>query len=145
MAEPSLLAARQGNKVRFNLIRAVAVLAILLAVFLGASLASAEEWRQGTRARLQTLDKITARISTLDVPIGVALYFGTLEVFVYACHYRPPHLPPEHAAFLKITGVDYDGRIADAPLFEGWMFASSPALSGLEHPVYDLTVLSCNN
>ena len=141
-----MLAARQGNKVRFNLIRAGIVMAVLLMPpFAKVSEVMAEEWRQGTRARLQTLDKITARISTLDVPIGVALYFGTLEVFVYACHYRPPHLPPEHAAFLKITGVDYDGRIADAPLFEGWMFASSPALSGLEHPVYDLTVLSCNN
>ena len=130
---------------RFVLIRAGVVMAVLLAMLLGASLASADEWLQGTRARIQTLDKITARIATLDVPIGVALYFGTLEVFVYACHYRPPHLPPEHAAFLKITAVDYDGKVADAPLFEGWMFASSPALSGLEHAVYDLTMLSCNS
>ena len=130
---------------RFVLIRAGVVMAVLLAMLLGASLATADEWLQGTRARIQTLDKITARISTLDVPIGVALHFGTLEVFVYACHYRPPHLPPEHAAFLKITAVDFDGEVADAPLFEGWMFASSPALSGLEHAVYDLTMLSCNS
>ena len=47
--------------------------------------------------------------------------------------------------FLKITAVDFDGEVADAPLFEGWMFASSPALSGLEHAVYDLTMLSCNS
>ena len=132
---------------RFVLIRAGVVMAVMLMPPFAkvSDVAAADEWLQGTRARIQTLDKITARISTLDVPIGVALHFGTLEVFVYACHYRPPHLPPEHAAFLKITAVDFDGEVADAPLFEGWMFASSPALSGLEHAVYDLTMLSCNS
>lgn len=102
-------------------------------------------WLKGERARLQTLDKITARISTLDVPIGLTTRFGTLELYVHSCNYRPPDHPPDHAALLEIRSVDYDGRVMEMPIFSGWMFASSPAISGLEHPVYDITVLSCNS
>ena len=104
-----------------------------------------DNWLKGERARLQTLDKITARISTLDVPIGLTTRFGTLELYVYSCNYRPPDHPPDHAALLEIRSVDYDGRVMEMPIFSGWMFASSPAISGLEHPVYDITVLSCNS
>jgi hypothetical protein len=102
-------------------------------------------WLKGDRARLQTLDKITARISTLDVPIGLTTRFGTLELYVHSCNYRPPDHPPDHAALLEIRSVDYDGWVTEMPIFSGWMFASSPAISGLEHPVYDITVLSCNS
>ena len=104
-----------------------------------------DNWLRGDRARLQTLDKITARISTLDVPIGLTIRFGTLELYVHSCNYRPPDHPPDHAALLEIRSVDYDGRVTEMPIFSGWMFASSPAISGLEHPVYDITVLSCNS
>ena len=104
-----------------------------------------DNWLKGERARLQTLDKITARISTLDVPIGLTTRFGTLELYVHSCNYRPPDHPPDHAALLEIRSVDYDGRVMEMPIFSGWMFASSPAISGLEHPVYDITVLSCNS
>ena len=103
------------------------------------------DWRNGERARLQTLDKITARISTIDVPIGVTTRFGTLELYVHACNFRPPDQPPDHAALIEIRSVDYGGKVTEMPIFMGWMFASSPAISGLEHPVYDITVLSCNN
>ena len=102
-------------------------------------------WLKGERARLQTLDKITARIATLDVPIGLATRFGTLELYVHSCNYRPPDQPPDHATLLEIRAVDYDGRVTERPIFSGWMFASSPAISGLEHPVYDITVLSCSS
>ncbi len=53
-----------------------------------------DNWLKGERARLQTLDKITARISTLDVPIGLTTRFGTLELYVHSCNYRPPDHPP---------------------------------------------------
>jgi hypothetical protein len=110
-----------------------------------AATANQGDWRNGERARLQTLDKITARISTIDVPIGVTTRFGTLELYVHACNFRPPDQPPDHAALIEIRSVDYDGKVTEMPIFMGWMFASSPAISGLEHPVYDITVLSCNN
>ncbi len=125
----------------------LALLMSLSALMGGSDAVSANEgdWRNGERARLQTLDKITARISTIDVPIGVTTRFGTLELYVHACNFRPPDQPPDHAALIEIRSVDYDGKVTEMPIFMGWMFASSPAISGLEHPVYDITVLSCNN
>ena len=67
--------------------------------------------------------------------------FGTLEIVVRSCHKRPPEEPPESAAFLEVT--DIKPNEDPAPLFSGWMFASSPALSALEHPVYDVWVIDC--
>lgn len=120
--------------------------AVLMLQLSGMNISHADDnWLKGKRARLQTLDKITARISTLDVPIGLTTRFGTLELYVHSCNYRPPDHPPDHAALLEIRSVDYDGRVMEMPIFSGWMFASSPAISGLEHPVYDITVLSCNS
>lgn len=120
--------------------------AVLMLQISGMNISHADDnWLKGERARLQTLDKITARISTLDVPIGLTTRFGTLELYVHSCNYRPPDHPPDHAALLEIRSVDYDGRVMEMPIFSGWMFASSPAISGLEHPVYDITVLSCNS
>lgn len=94
-------------------------------------------------AVMQGLDKVTARISTFDAPIGFPIRFGTLEITVRACHRTPPEEPPESAAFLEVMEVRPDELMA--PLFQGWMFASSPALSALEHPVYDVWVIDCMN
>lgn len=92
---------------------------------------------------LQGLDKVTARISTLEAPKDKPVRFGTLEVIVRTCSKRPPEEPPESAAFLEI----YDVPPGEEPkrVFSGWMFASSPALSALEHPVYDVWVTDCMN
>jgi hypothetical protein len=92
-------------------------------------------------AVLQGLDKVTARISTLNAPLGQAVRFGTLEIVVRTCRTRPPEEPPETTAFLEIV----EARRGEAParLFTGWMFASSPALNPLEHPVYDVWVIDC--
>lgn len=94
-------------------------------------------------AVLQALDKVTARVFTLRATSGQILYFGTLEVVARHCEKRPPEDPPESAAFLEITEVRPGGP--KIPIFFGWMFASSPALSALEHPVYDIWVLDCVN
>lgn len=92
-------------------------------------------------AVLRTLDKITGRANTIEVPIDQETKFGTLMITVKACYKRPPEETPEKAAFLII----YDEKPDEPPekSFSGWMFASSPALSALEHPVYDLWVLDC--
>ena len=92
---------------------------------------------------LQGLDKVTARISTIEAPLGRTVAFGTLRITAHACHKRPPEEPPESSAFLDI--VDVKPGQPPAPLFTGWMFASSPALSALEHPVYDIWVLDCRD
>ena len=104
----------------------------------------ASNWIIAQSAELQLLDKITARISTTIVPVGGGAEFGTLELRVHYCAYRPPEETPENAAFIIIYDNGYGDRKLQQVLFSGWMFASSPAISGLEHPVYDVTLLSCN-
>jgi hypothetical protein len=92
-------------------------------------------------AVLQGLDKITARISTINVAVGQTVSFGSLQITLQACDKHPPEETPESAAFLQIV----EQKQGEAPVtrFSGWMFASSPALSAMEHPVYDLWVLDC--
>ncbi len=92
-------------------------------------------------AVLQGLDKITARVTTFRAPLDKEVRFGTLRITVRACYKAPPIDPPEAAAFLQIDAVD-PGRPTER-MFSGWMFASSPSLSALEHPVYDVWVLDC--
>jgi hypothetical protein len=92
-------------------------------------------------AVLQGLDKTTARISTFDAPVGEAVRFGTLEILARRCHKTPPEEPPESTAFIEIVDVRPDSEAIK--VFTGWMFASSPAVSALEHPVYDVWVVDC--
>ncbi|MFZ5792388.1 MAG: DUF2155 domain-containing protein [Pseudomonadota bacterium] len=94
-------------------------------------------------AVLRTLDKVTARVSTIEVPVGSSTSLGSLEVTVRACDKRPPEETPESAAFLEV--VETKANEAPRQLFSGWMFASSPALDALEHPVYDIWVIDCVN
>jgi len=94
-------------------------------------------------AVLQGLDKVTARISTIDAPIDSPVRFGSLEITARTCQKRPPEETPESAAFLEIRDIK-PGETA-VNVFSGWMFASSPALSALEHPVYDVWVIDCKN
>jgi len=115
-------------------------LAALTLVVLGNSSARAE-----TIAVLQGLDKTTARVSRFEAPIDRPVRFGTLVITARACVKRPPEEPPESAAFLEIDEV----RPGDATsvesrrVFSGWMFASSPAVSALEDPIYDVNLLDC--
>lgn len=95
----------------------------------------------GVAAVLRTLDKVTAR--TLDLTIGIdeTVSYGTLNITVRKCVKRPPEETPETSTFLEIDERQQDE--APIPLFMGWMFASSPALNALEHPVYDVWVIDC--
>lgn len=115
-------------------------LAFVSTLLFWTSAAQAEPY--GT-AVLQGLDKVTARITTLRVKLGTSVRFGTLEVIARHCDKRPPEEQPESAAFLDVWEVR-PGEAAQS-LFRGWMFASSPALNALEHPVYDVWVLDCEN
>jgi hypothetical protein len=94
-------------------------------------------------ALLQGLDKVTARVSTFEAPQDTPVLFGTLEVVVRTCSKAPPEEPPEITAFLEIYNVRPGEETVR--VFSGWMFASSPALSALEHPVYDIWIVDCMN
>lgn len=103
---------------------------------------AAGRWLPPARtAVLQTLDKITGRVRTMEAPIEQTVRFGTLDIMARACRQRPPEEAPESAAFLEIREI----KPGETPrtLFTGWMFASSPAVSALEHPVYDVWIIEC--
>ncbi|MEK9660259.1 MAG: DUF2155 domain-containing protein [Alphaproteobacteria bacterium] len=124
-------------------------ISILLIAFLtlGAALPSAQQPSPGPAgerrpgAVLQGLDKITARISTIEAPLDMPVRFGTLDIVVRACYRTPPTEPPESTAFLEIDDNRANGNRVRA--YSGWMFASSPALAAMEHPVYDVWVVDC--
>ena len=92
-------------------------------------------------AELQGLDKVTARTQRFFAPIGETTRFGTLEVTVGDCLVNTPDAPPEAAGYLTI--VDHKPGQTAEKLFAGWMFASTPSLSALDHGVYDVRVLAC--
>ena len=94
-------------------------------------------------AVLQGLDKVTARIERIEALIDKPIKFGSLSILVRTCVKKPPEELPESAAFLEIK----DARAGEKgmPVFSGWMFASSPSLSAMEHAVYDVWVVDCIN
>jgi hypothetical protein len=87
------------------------------------------------------LDKVAARTAKFEVNMKQKVFYNTLIVTALACKTRPPEEPPESAAFLEIQERKSDGTVQK--IFSGWMFASSPALNALEHPVYDVWVVNC--
>ena len=90
---------------------------------------------------LQSLDKITARIDTHEIKIDDELIIGNLLIKIKSCQKKPPFLPPESASFIQI--YDMIKNKNPSLIFSGWMFASSPALSSLEHAIYDISLISC--
>ena len=92
-------------------------------------------------AVLQGLDKVTARIERIEALINKPIKFGSLSILVRTCVKKPPEELPESAVFLEIK----DARAGEdgMSVFSGWMFASSPSLSAMEHAIYDVWVVDC--
>lgn len=100
----------------------------------------------GKKVTLRGLDKVTANTIDFEVSIGQSYSFGSLTIEPSYCRKRPPEETPEVYAFLTVTDRVTDGSGKETEgqnIFNGWMFASSPALNPLEHPVYDVWVLDC--
>jgi hypothetical protein len=91
--------------------------------------------------RLRGLDKMTGRATDILAPIDKPVKFATLTITARTCYSTPPTEPPETTAYLEIT----DKRPDEKPkkVFSGWMFASTPSLNGMEHPLYDVWVIKC--
>jgi hypothetical protein len=116
--------------------------ALLLVLTLAlAAPAQAQGWVERRVGEIQALDKVTARVTRLTATVGEPLRFGTLTITLRACHARPPDEVPDAAAWMEIT--DSLAAAGSPPVFRGWMFAEAPAVNMLEHPVYDLRILSC--
>lgn len=87
------------------------------------------------------LDKITGRIISFDVAINETVQFGALQVTPRVCYSRPPTETPNTDAFVEVDEVTLQGEIKR--IFTGWMFAASPGLHAVEHPVYDVWLTDC--
>jgi hypothetical protein len=123
--------------------------------------APATHLQASSGAKLRALDKITGNSTDITAKVGQTVAHGRIKVTVRACYQSSPQDAPEAAAFLEIHAVPKDGKelpkqVANTPmhrgpepigpdglLFSGWMYASSPGLNGLEHPTYDVWVISC--
>ncbi len=87
------------------------------------------------------LDKITGRIINFDVAIGETVQFGALQVTPRACYTRPVTETQNTDAFIEVDEVTLQGDVRR--IFTGWMFASSPGLNAVEHPIYDVWLTDC--
>jgi hypothetical protein len=94
-------------------------------------------------AMFSGLDKITGRIISFDAAIGETVQFGALQVTPRACYTRPATETSNTDAFIEVDEVTLQGEIKR--IFTGWMFASSPGLHAVEHPIYDVWVTDCKN
>lgn len=101
---------------------------------------------------LRGLDKITGRSTDIEVGVDDFALFGGLRVSVKACHQTPPTEAPESVAYIEVEDFGFEIQAMDKlpeeidrdkRVFHGWMFASSPGLNALEHPIYDVWVIRC--
>lgn len=90
---------------------------------------------------LRGLNKVTARVETIEGPAGTVLSFGNLDIVAKSCRRSSKQSMTDYAALLEISERRADE--GSKKLFSGWMYASSPSVMTLEHPVYDITVIGC--
>jgi hypothetical protein len=88
------------------------------------------------------LDKVTAKISRLEVPLNQTATFGALKITPRVCYSRAPTEPPKTTSFVEVDETQLDGK--EKRIFSGWMFADSPGLNAVEHPVFDVWLTDCS-
>jgi hypothetical protein len=93
------------------------------------------------KATFSGLDKITGRIINFDEDIGETVQFGALRVKTSVCYTRPSTEAANTDAFVEVDEITLQGEVKR--IFSGWMFAASPGLHGVEHPVYDIWLTNC--
>ena len=94
-------------------------------------------------AELQAMDKITGRVSIIDVPVGGQITFGSFSIVVRSCKTKTEEEVPENFAFIDVTDKSFNNE--EYNIFKGWMLSSSPAVNAVEHPIYDVWLLKCFN
>ena len=112
----------------------------IAATLLGAAQARADKISNPT-ATFEGLDKITGRIINFDVAVGETVQFGSLQLTPRTCFSRPPTEAANSTAFIEVNDVTFNNEYRR--IFTGWMFASSPGLHAIEHPIYDIWLTDC--
>jgi len=115
----------------------------LFCVLLSASLpVKASEIDMNT-GQFQAMDKITGRVSVIEIPVGGEISFGSFSIVLRDCKTRSAEEIPENFAFVDVADKSFDNEQYN--IFKGWMFSSSPAVNAVEHPIYDVWLLKCLN
>lgn len=92
-------------------------------------------------AEFSGIDKITGRITSFDVAIDETVQFGALQVTPRVCYSSPVNVPPKTDSFVEVDEITLDRETRR--IFTGWMFADSPGLNAVEHPIYDVWLKGC--
>src|SRR5208282_5953602 len=115
--------------------------ALALAALLGAAGPALADKIKRPTAVFAGLDKITGRIISFEVAINETVQFGSLQITPRVCFGRPATEAPRTDAFAEVDEVETDKTLHR--IFSCWMFADSPGLHGIEHPVYDIWLTEC--
>ena len=111
------------------------------ALVLLSAMPAAAQRIENSVAVFAALDKVTAKISRLEVPLNQTATFGALKVTPRVCFTRAPTEPPKTTTFVEVEETQLDGK--EKRIFSGWMFADSPGLNAVEHPVFDVWLTDC--
>ena len=114
--------------------------AFVASLAFGATSARAERISNAV-AVFAALDKVTGRVSPLEIKMGQTVAFGALKVTARACYTRPPTENPLTSAFIEVDELLLDGSAKR--IFTGWTFAESPGIHAVEHPTFDVWLTSC--
>ncbi len=115
--------------------------ALVLASVAGMAGAAQADRIKNPTAVFSGLDKITGRIVSFEVKIDETVQFGALQMTPRVCFTKPPTETPNTTSFVEVEETGTDG--GTRKVFSGWMFAASPGLHGIEHPVYDIWLVDC--
>jgi hypothetical protein len=115
--------------------------ALVLASIIGSLSAAHADRIKNPTAVFSGLDKITGRIVSFEVGIDETVQFGALQMTPRVCFTKPPTETPNTTSFIEVDEPGTDGKTKR--VFSGWLFATSPGLHGLEHPVYDIWLVDC--
>ena len=121
--------------------RLILMVAALATVTLLATQPASAQRINNPIAEFTGLDKITGRIIKFDVLIDETVQFGALQVTPRVCYSRPTTEAPKTTSFVEVDEVTLDSKIKR--IFTGWMFAASPGLNAVDHPVYDVWLTNC--
>jgi hypothetical protein len=115
--------------------------ALVLALSLLFPAPSSAQRIENAVAVFAALDKVTAKISRMEVQLNQTATFGSLKVTPRICYTRGPTEPPKTSTFVEVDEILLDGK--EKRIFSGWMFADSPGLNAVEHPVFDVWLTDC--
>lgn len=130
-----------GKFTRDGSLRALAMSVLTLSAITGFAFPASAARIENRVAVFSGIDKITGRITSFDVYLNETVQFGALQVTPKVCYSRDDTEAQKIDAFIEVDEITLDRKIKR--IFTGWMFADSPGLNAVEHPIYDVWLTNC--